>query len=267
MSRTQVMGILNVTPDSFSDGGRFATPEEAVEEARRLTAEGADIIDVGGESTRPGAAPVSEAVELRRVLPVVELLALDPRIRVSIDTMKPRVAAACLQAGATLINDVSGLADAEMARVAAAAGAGVVIMHLRGTPQTMRQFAVYSDVMAEIISELRPRVEQARAAGVREIYVDPGIGFAKTPAQSFEILRRLGELRELGCPILVGPSRKSFLGVLPGMDEIGERLEGTIAAVVLGAWHGASIVRVHDVRPVRKALSVVDAVRGTAWTR
>lgn len=267
MSRTLVMGILNVTPDSFSDGGRFATPEEAVEEARRLIAEGADIIDVGGESTRPGAAPVSEEVELGRVLPVVEVLALDPRIRVSIDTMKPRVAAACLQAGATLINDVSGLADPEMARVAAAGGAGVVIMHMRGTPQTMRQFAVYADVMGEIVSELRPRVEQARAAGVREIYVDPGIGFAKTPAQSFEVLRRLGELRELGCPILIGPSRKSFLGVLPGMEEIGERLEGTIAAAVLGAWNGASIVRVHDVRPVRKALSVVDAVRGAAWTR
>lgn len=267
MSRTLVMGILNVTPDSFSDGGRFATPEEAVEEARCLIAGGADIIDVGGESTRPGAAPVSEEVELQRVLPVVELLALDPRIRVSIDTMKPRVAAACLQAGATLINDVSGLADPEMARVAAAAGAGVVIMHMRGTPQTMRQHAVYSDVMAEIIAELRPRVEQARAAGVREIYVDPGIGFSKTPAQSFEVLRRLGELRALDCPILIGPSRKSFLGVLPGMEETGERLEGTIAAAVLGAWNGASIVRVHDVRPVRKALSVVDAVRGAAWTR
>lgn len=267
MSRTLVMGILNVTPDSFSDGGRFATPEEAVEEARRLIAEGADIIDVGGESTRPGAAPVSEDVEIGRVLPVVELLALDPRIRVSVDTMKPRVAAACLQAGATLVNDVSGLSQPEMARIVAAAGAGVVIMHMRGTPQTMRQYAVYSDVMAEIAAELRPRVELAREAGVREIYVDPGIGFAKTPAQSFEILRRLGELRELGCPIVIGPSRKSFLGVLPGMEEIGERLEGTIAAAVLGAWNGASVVRVHDVRPVRKALSVVDAVRGAAWTK
>lgn len=267
MSRTLVMGILNVTPDSFSDGGRFATPEEAAEEARRLIAEGADIIDVGGESTRPGAAPVSEKVELERVLPVVELLALDPRIRISIDTMKPRVAAACLDAGATLVNDVSGLAHPEMARVAAAAGAGVVIMHMRGTPQTMRQHAVYTDVMAEILAELRPRVELAREAGVREIYIDPGIGFAKTAAQSFEILRRLGELRALGCPIVIGPSRKSFLGALPGMEEIGERLEGTIAAAVLGAWNGASIVRVHDVRPVRKALSVVDAVRGAAWTK
>lgn len=267
MSRTLVMGILNVTPDSFSDGGRFATPEEAVEEARRLIADGADILDVGGESTRPGAVAVPEDVELERVLPVVELLALDPRIRVSIDTMKPRVAAACLNAGATLINDVSGLADAEMARAAAAAQAGVIIMHMRGTPATMRQHAVYSDVMGEIIAELRPRVELARQAGVREIYVDPGIGFAKTPAQSFEVLRRLGEMRELDCPVLIGPSRKSFLGVLPGMEEIGERLEGTVAAAVIAAWNGASIVRVHDVRPVRKALSVVDAVRGVAWTR
>lgn len=267
MARTLVMGILNVTPDSFSDGGRFATPDEAVEEARRLIAEGADIVDVGGESTRPGAHPVPEDVELERVLPVVELLALDPRVRVSIDTMKPRVAAACLEAGATLINDVSGLADPQMARVAAAAGAGVVIMHMRGTPQTMRQHAVYRDVMREVIEELRPRVERARGAGVREIYVDPGIGFAKTPPQSFELLRRLGELRELGCPILIGPSRKSFLGVLPGMEDISERLEGTIAAAVIGAMNGASIVRVHDVRPVKKALSVADAVRGEIWTR
>jgi dihydropteroate synthase len=267
MSRTLVMGILNVTPDSFSDGGRFATPEEAVEEARRLIAEGADIIDVGGESTRPGAAPVDEGVELERVLPVVELLAMDARIRVSIDTVKARVAAACLEAGATLVNDVSGLSDPEMARVAAAAGAGVVVMHMRGTPQTMMHHAAYKDVMGEIIAELRPRVERAREAGVREIYVDPGIGFAKTPAQSFEILRRLGEMRVLGCPVLIGPSRKSFLGVLPGMEEIGERLEGTIAAAVIGAMNGASVVRVHDVRPVRKALSVVDAVRGALWTR
>jgi len=267
MSRTLVMGVLNLTPDSFSDGGRFATPEEAVEEARRLIAEGADIIDVGGESTRPGAAPVAEDVELERVLPVVELLALDPRIRISVDTMKPRVAAACLQAGATLINDVSGLADPEMARIVAAAGAGAVIMHMRGTPQTMRQHAVYQDVMGEIIGELRPRVDRAREAGIREIYIDPGIGFAKTPAQSFEVLRRLGEMRVLGCPILIGPSRKSFLGVLPGMEEIGDRLEGTIAAAVIGAWNGASIVRVHDVKPVRKALSVVDAVRGSLWTK
>ncbi len=267
MARTLVMGILNVSPDSCSDGGRFATPDEAVEEARRLIAEGADIVDVGGESTRPGAHPVPEDVELERVLPVVELVALDPRVRVSIDTMKPRVAAACLEAGATLINDVSGLADPEMARVAAAAGAGVVIMHMRGTPQTMRQHAVYRDVMREVIEELRPRVERARGAGVREIYVDPGIGFAKTPAQSFELLRRLGELRDLGCPILIGPSRKSFLGVLPGMEDISERLEGTIAAAVIGAMNGASIVRVHDVRPVRKALSVADAVRGEIWTR
>ena len=267
MNRTLVMGVLNLTPDSFSDGGRFATPDEAIEETRRLIAGGADILDVGGESTRPGALPVPEHVEMERVLPVVEVLALDPRIRVSVDTMKPAVAAACIQAGATLINDVSGLRDPEMARVAAAGGAGVVIMHMRGTPQTMRQHAVYADVMQEIVGELRPRVELARAAGVREIYVDPGIGFAKTPAQSFEILRRLGEMQALGCPVLVGPSRKSFLGVLPGMEEIGERLEGTIAAAVLAAWNGAAVVRVHDVRAVRKALSVVDAVKGLAWTK
>jgi len=267
MARTLVMGILNVTPDSFSDGGRFATPAEAVEEARRLIQEGADIVDIGGESTRPGAHPVPEDVELERVVPVVEVVALDPRARVSIDTMKPRVAAACLEAGATLVNDTSGLRDPEMARIAAAAGAGVIIMHTRGSPLTMREHAVYQDVMREVIEELRPRVELARQAGVREIYVDPGIGFAKTPAQSFEVLRRLPELSALGCPILIGPSRKSFLGVLPGMEEVGARLEGTIGAAVIGAWNGASIVRVHDVAPVKKALSVVDAVKGGLWTR
>lgn len=264
--RIAVMGVLNVTPDSFSDGGRYATAGAAVDQAMRLIAEGADILDVGGESTRPGAEPVPEEVELKRVLPVIEALAEDPRVRISIDTMKPRVAAACLEAGATLINDVSGLGDAEMARVAAAAGAGVVIMHMRGTPKTMKGYAVYGDLMGEIKAELRARVDMAVSAGIREIIVDPGIGFAKTARQSFEVLRRLGELKDLGRPILAGPSRKSFLGTLPGMEAVEGRLEGTIAAAVIAAWNGAAIVRVHDVLAVRKALNVVEAVQEAAWT-
>lgn len=261
------MGILNVTPDSFSDGGRFPGAEAAIEEGRRLIEDGADIVDVGGESTRPGAEPVAEADELARVLPVVSALAADTRARVSIDTMKPRVAEACLAAGATLINDVTGLRESLMVDVAVRAGAGVVVMHMRGTPETMRQFAKYSDVIGEIREELRPRVEMAREAGIEEVLVDPGIGFAKTPAQSLEILARLRELEQLGCPILIGPSRKSFLGSLAGMEDPSERLEGTLAAAVIGVMNGAAVVRVHDVRACRKALNVADAVKGGRWTR
>ncbi|MBI5280759.1 MAG: dihydropteroate synthase [Candidatus Solibacter usitatus] len=264
---TAIMGILNVTPDSFSDGGLFQTTEAAVAQGRRLIAEGADIVDIGGESTRPGAQPVPEEIELERVLPVIEALSADSPARLSIDTSKPRVADACLRAGATLVNDVTGLRDPGMARVAASHGAGVVIMHMRGTPLTMREQAHYSDLMGEVKAELAPRVRMAREAGILEVIVDPGIGFAKTPAQSFEILRRLRELEELGCPILVGPSRKMFLGALPGLEAPHSRLEGTLAAVVIGAMSGASMVRVHDVMACRKALSVVDAVKGEGWTR
>ena len=259
---TAIMAILNVTPDSFADGGRHFATDAAIEAGRRMMAEGADIVDVGGESTRPGSQMVAEDVELQRVVPVIEAMAKDAGARLSIDTTKPRVAEICLRAGATLINDVTGLRDPEMARVAARHGAGVVIMHMRGTPQTMREHARYADVMGEIKAELAPRIQLAREAGVREIYVDPGIGFAKTPAQSFEVLRRLRELEALGCPILIGPSRKSFLGVLPGMEEAGSRLEGTLAAVVIGALNGAAIVRVHDVLACRKALGVVAMVGG-----
>jgi dihydropteroate synthase len=258
---TAIMAILNVTPDSFSDGGRFTTQGAAVAEARRLIEEGADILDIGGESTRPGAEPVPADVELARVLPVVEALAGTTSARLSIDTMKPSVADACLRAGCTLINDVTGLRHPEMAAAAVRHAAGVVVMHMRGTPKTMRDHAHYSDVMAEIRAELSIRIDAARAAGIREIYADPGLGFSKTPHQSIEILRRLPELLSLGCPILVGPSRKSFLSVLPGMADAANRLEGTIAACVIAAMNGASILRVHDVLPCRKALSLVEAVK------
>jgi dihydropteroate synthase len=259
--RTRIMGILNVTPDSFSDGGRYAGAEEAVAAGRRMAEEGAAIVDVGGESTRPGAEEVSEEEELRRVLPVVRALAAEGRARVSIDTTKPGVADACLEAGATLVNDVTGLRDPEMARAAARHGAGVVVMHMRGTPRTMRSLTGYGDVVRDVMEELRPRVERAREAGVAEVYVDPGIGFAKTAEQSFELLARLAELKELGRPLLVGPSRKSFLAAVGGMDRAEDRLEGTIAAAVIAALGGAAVVRVHDVAACRKALAVADRVK------
>lgn len=259
------MGVLNVTPDSFSDGGRFPSTDAAIAEGRRLAGEGAAILDIGGESTRPGAQPVSESAELQRVLPVIEALAATAP-RISIDTMKPAVAAAGLRAGATLVNDVTGLRDPEMARVVASHGAGIVIMHMRGTPATMRGLAAYSDVVADVKAELAPRIQLARGAGISEIFIDPGLGFAKTPEQSFEILRRLHEFQDLGCPILIGPSRKSFLGVLPGSEHPGARLEATLAAVVVAALHGASVVRVHDVLACRKALAVADTVKEGRWT-
>ncbi|MCC7155982.1 MAG: dihydropteroate synthase [Bryobacterales bacterium] len=265
--RTAIMGILNVTPDSFSDGGRFGGAALAAEEGRRMFAAGASIVDVGGESTRPGAAPVSEDAELERVLPVVRLLAGEGGGRVSVDTMKPRVAGACLSAGATLVNDVSGLRDPEMIEAAASHRAGVVIMHMRGTPQTMREHAVYTDVVREIKAELAPRIEAARRAGISEVLIDPGLGFAKTAAQSFEILRRLREFEDLGCPIMIGPSRKSFLGTIDGMEQPGERLEGTLAAVAIGVLHGARFIRAHDVAACRKAAAVAEAVMEAQWTR
>jgi len=261
--RTLIMGVLNVTPDSFSDGGRYAALDQALAHAHQLVSDGADILDIGGESTRPGAQPVPEDEELRRVLPVVQRLAGATSARISIDTLKPAVAEACLRAGATMVNDITGLRDPRMAGVAAQASAALVLMHMKGTPQTMREQAHYADVVGEVKSFLKQRLEQARQAGVGEVILDPGIGFAKTAQHSFTLLRRLRELEDLGCPILIGPSRKSFLGTLAGMESVGERLEGTLAAVAIGVMNGASVVRVHDVRQCRKACLVADAVRNS----
>jgi len=256
------MGVLNVTPDSFSDGGRYLRAADAVAHGVRLADEGADIVDVGGESTRPGSDPVGEQEELDRVAPVVEGLAGRMRARISIDTYKPRVAEECLRLGATLLNDVTGLADPRMIRLAAERGAGVVIMHMRGEPKTMQQDVRYEDVVAEVGVFLDDRARRARAAGIQEVIVDPGIGFGKTAAHNFEILARLGELVSLGYPVLVGPSRKSFLGSLASKLPAAERLEGTLAAVAVSVLHGASIVRVHDVLEAKRVVEVVDAVRG-----
>ena len=260
-SRSILMGVLNVTPDSFSDGGLHMDPARAVERGIAFEGEGADIVDVGGESTRPGSRPVSEAEEIRRVLPVVELLAVRGALPVSVDTQKPGVARRCLEAGASILNDVGGLRDPAMVEVAAECGASVVLMHMRGTPSTMQDDTAYGDVVTEVTAFLRSRAEVARRAGVGEIAVDPGLGFGKSARQNFEILARLPTIAELGYPVLIGPSRKSFLGSLPSALPAGERLEGTLAAVAAGVLNGARIVRVHDVKPCRRVLDVVDAVR------
>jgi len=266
--RTLIMGIVNVTPDSFSDGGAFLDPAAAVEHGLRLAAEGADILDVGGESTRPGAAPVPLEEELRRVVPVVRGLASRCQAPISVDTTKAAVARAALAEGAAIVNDVSALRfDPALGPVVAAAGAALVLMHMRGEPRTMQQGPRYDDLLGEVRAELAAALARAAAAGVdpARTIVDPGIGFGKSLEHNLELLERLGELEALGRPVLVGPSRKSFIGGITGAPPA-ERVEGTIAACCLAAARGAHAVRVHDVAAVRRALTVADAIlaRGAA---
>jgi len=261
-NRTCVMGILNVTPDSFSDGGRHNVAADAIMYACRMVAEGADIIDVGGESSRPGAAPVPVEEELRRVIPVVEGLVEVLDVPISIDTTKSEVARATLDAGAHMINDISGLRfDPEMARVVADYGAAVVIMHMQGTPRDMQVNPTYDDVMQDIIAFMRSQVDRAQAEGIsyNRIVVDPGIGFGKTTAHNLEILRRLNELKVLDLPVLVGTSRKSLTGDVLGLP-VSERLEGTAATVAVSIMNGASIIRVHDVKAMKRVAVMTDAV-------
>jgi dihydropteroate synthase len=226
-----------------------------------MVEEGADMIDVGGESSRPGSGRISESDELRRVLPVLEALASRVNVPISIDTLKPGVARRCLESGACIVNDIRGLRDAQMLSVAAAAQASVVIMHMRGEPATMQRNTTYVDVVGEIRSFLKTQSALAKQAGIREIAVDPGLGFGKSARQNFEILARLAEFRALGYPILVGPSRKSFLGSLASRLPVEERLEGTLAAVATAVTNGAGVVRVHDVRECRRVVDVVHAIR------
>jgi dihydropteroate synthase len=258
-----VVGVLNVTPDSFSDGGRFLDPGAALEQALRLAAEGADLVEVGGESTRPGAPVVPVEEELRRVIPALDRMARARLpVPVAVDTSRAEVARAALDAGAALVNDVRGLADPELAALVARAGVPVVIMHMRGTPRDMRQHARYGDVVAEVRSELAEALARAERAGVRReaTILDPGLGFAKTAAHSVEVLGRLPELAGLGRPLLVGPSRKSFVGELTGAAAP-DRLPGTLAAVTAAVLGGAALVRVHDVAPAVQACRVAAALR------
>jgi dihydropteroate synthase len=261
---TKLMGVVNVTPDSFSDGGLYLDPEVAVAHGRELAAAGAEILDVGGESTRPGAEVVAEEEELRRVVPVIEGLAAAAEARISVDTSKAGVAAAALDAGATIVNDVTALrGDPEMAPLCAERGATVVLMHMLGDPRTMQDDPRYEDVVVAVGEFLAARSEAAVAAGIvaERIWLDPGIGFGKTAAHNMELLRRLGELRDLGRPLVIGTSRKSFIGKVDG-SAAGERLGGTIASSVLAAAEGADVLRVHDVAEVRQALAVATAILG-----
>jgi dihydropteroate synthase len=262
-----VMGIVNVTPDSFSDGGRFFEAEAAIEQGNRLAAEGAAILDIGGESTRPGAEPVGVDEELRRVVPVIEGLA-GACARLSIDTSKAQVAAAALDAGASIVNDVTALrGDPAMAALVARRGCEVCLMHMLGEPRTMQRDPVYDDVVADVRAFLQERLRFAVAAGIAEerIWLDPGIGFGKTIDHNLELLRRLSELVALGRPVVVGTSRKSFLGRITGRPT-GERVAGTIATNVLALAAGASVFRVHDVAEAADALAVAAATLRGSWT-
>ena len=256
------MGVVNVTPDSFSDGGAFLERDAAVNHGLRLAFEGADMLDIGGESTRPGAEPVPERVELDRVIPVIEgIRARNADVRISIDTSKAAVAAAALAAGAGYVNDVTALrGDPEMAALVAARGVDVCLMHMLGTPRTMQAEARYDDVVDDVKAFLAERIESAVAAGValERIEVDPGIGFGKTLAHNLELLGRLRELTALGRPVVLGTSRKSFLGKITGR-ETAERMPATLATLVMGYERGAEVFRVHDVAPARDALAVAAA--------
>jgi dihydropteroate synthase len=265
--RGVVMGILNVTPDSFSDGGWFAGTEAAVEHALRMVGEGAEIIDIGGESTRPGSEAVPLDEELRRVVPVIEQLRTLSQVAISIDTSKAAVARAALEAGAEIVNDVTALSgDPAMSAVAAASGAGVVLMHMRGTPRTMQKDPSYDNVAREVKTYLASRLAAARADGIApdRLAVDPGIGFGKTVQHNLELIASLGTFADLGCPVLLGASRKSFLATVADGAEPADRDAPTVALTSLGRELGARIFRVHAVRPNVQALRLTEAVLSAA---
>jgi len=259
----RVMGILNVTPDSFSDGGSFLDPEQALAHARAMLSEGADLVDVGGESSRPGSQPISAALEIERVLPVIAALARDGRTAVSVDTTKASVARAALEAGASVVNDVSaGRNDPELLGLVAERGAGLILMHMQGNPHDMQRAPSYHDVVREVVGHLRARARAAWQAGIEpeRIALDPGLGFGKSLEHNLALMRALPELRSLGFPLCLGASRKSFLGRLSGEELAQRRGSESTAAVALGAFLGAEIHRVHEVRAARAALSVARAL-------
>lgn len=260
-ARTHIMGILNVTPDSFSDGGRYLESSEAIERGLQMIEEGADFIDIGGESTRPGSEPISPEEELQRVLPVIEALASKNTAPISVDTYKAKVAAEALDAGAFIVNDITAFTfDHAMQHEVARRGGTAVLMHMKGTPKTMQENPQYADVVSEVSDFLEAQALKARSAGIRQVIVDPGIGFGKTFEHNLRLIRNLRSLAELGFPLLIGPSRKSFLGAILGLP-VSERLEGTAAAVAISVLNGANIVRVHDVKQMRRVALVADALK------
>jgi dihydropteroate synthase len=265
-SRTHVMGILNVTPDSFSDGGRYLDIEQAIQQGQKLAEDGADFIDIGGESTRPGSEPVSIEEEIRRVVPVIESLAKKITIPISIDTCKSEVAEAALQAGAVVMNDISAMTfDGKMASVAVKHQASVVLMHMQGTPKTMQMSPDYLNVTEDVKQFLRGRVEAANNAGIKQIIIDPGIGFGKKFEHNIQLLKELRSFSSLECPVLVGVSRKSFLGAILNLPA-NERVEGTAAAVTASILNGAHIIRVHDVKEMKRVAMVSDALKSAHIT-
>jgi len=261
LNRTLVMGILNVTYDSFYDGGRYSRVEDAIERTREMVSQGADIIDIGGESTRPGSEPVSLDEEIQRVVPLIKSLSKKIKIPISIDSYKPEVVKKALDAGAMMINDTYGLRSSGMAEIVAESKLPVVIMHMQGTPKNMQENPKYKNVVKEIKEFFVERTEYAMNRGVKksQIILDPGIGFGKTLEHNLAILRNISEFKKLGYPLLVGPSRKSFIGKILDLP-VEERLEGTIASAALIASQGADIVRVHDVKEIVRALKVADAI-------
>ncbi|HLO49630.1 MAG TPA: dihydropteroate synthase [Kamptonema sp.] len=265
--RTYIMGVLNVTPDSFSDGGQFNTLESATAQAQQMVENGVDIIDIGGQSTRPGAEEITLEEELNRVIPLLEILRSSKNIcatvPISVDTTRAAVAKAAIEAGADIINDISGATfDPEMLPTAAKLGVPIILMHIRGTPQTMQKLTDYQDLIGEIYQFLENRVEAAIAAGINKfnIIIDPGIGFAKTYNQNLKILRELPKFQSLGCPILVGVSRKSFIGHILNQPDPQQRIWGTAAACTSAIARGADILRVHDVKEMRDVCQVADAI-------
>ena len=266
LNRPAIMGILNATPDSFSDGGQWVAPAEAVRHGLALIAEGADILDIGGESTRPGASEVSEEEELRRVVPVIEALVPQVSVPISVDTRRSAVAKAALVAGASIVNDVSAMGDPEMAAVVREAGAGVVLMHSRGTPAEMQRNPQYVDVVAEVRAFLAARLEAARTAGIarEQIVIDPGIGFGKTTAHNLALLGALEQLAELA-PVLVGASRKRFIGEITGAP-VEQRLPGSLTVALWSVMRGAAILRVHDVAATRASVRMAGALADAQWT-
>lgn len=264
-NRTLVMGILNVTPDSFSDGGKFYGIDQAITQAMRMIEEGADIIDIGGESTRPGAMSVSSQEEINRIVPVIEKVAKESKIPISVDTYKTEVANAALNAGAQIINDITAMThDSAMLLLAAQTSVPIILMHMLGTPQTMQVNPKYQNVISDITQYLKNVILKAQKAGIKvgQIVIDPGIGFGKTVEHNLMLLHRLSEFLQLNRPILVGVSRKSFIGKILDLP-VNERIEGTAAAVSISVLHGAKIVRVHDVKEMVRVVKIADAIRTT----